>query len=67
MGINIDRIIGVVLLLIGISMLLICADLAFVQKIAWTPMAISDVAVLTMIAVTAIGFGSHYLLRKPGR
>ena len=63
MGINIDRIIGVVLLLIGISMLLICADLAFIRKIAWTPMAISDVTVLIMIALAAIGFGSNFLLR----
>ena len=60
---NIDRIIGVVLVLIGISILLICADLAFIRKIAWTPIAISDITLLTMIALAAIGFGSHYLRR----
>ena len=64
MGIKIDKIIGLVLALIGVSMLLIAADLAFVAEVDWTPRAIADVSLLAAIGVTAIIFGLKRALRR---
>lgn len=67
MGIRIDKLIGVVLVLIGISMLLIVADLAFIAEVVWTGRAIADVSLLSAIGLAAIVFGLKRLLaaRKP--
>lgn len=67
MGIKIDKIIGVVLVLIGLSMLLIVADLVFIAEVEWTFRAIADVSLLSAIGVTAIVFGVKRLLavKKP--
>jgi hypothetical protein len=61
-GIKIDKLIGLVLVLIGVSMLLIAADLAFVAEVDWTVRAIADVSLLAAMGVTAIVFGCKRLL-----
>ena len=64
MGIKIDKIIGAVLALVGISMLLIAADLALIAEVQWTPRAIADVSLLAAIGVAAIIFGLKRALRR---
>lgn len=61
MGVRIDKIIGLVLVLIGISMLLIAADLAFIAEVEWTGRAIANVSLLAAIGLTAIVFGCKRL------
>ena len=64
MGIKIDKVIGVVLVLIGVSMLLIAGDVAFLAEVEWTVRAIADVSLLAAMGVTAIVFGCKRLLAR---
>lgn len=62
MGVTTDRIIGVVLLLIGMSMLLIAADLIFLAEVEWTVLAVVEVSLLAAVGVAAIIFGFKRML-----
>lgn len=64
MGIRIDKLIGVVLVLIGISMLLLAADLVFIAEVIWSARAIADVTLLASIGIGAIVFGAKTLLSR---
>ena len=64
MGVRIDRIIGVVLALIGVSMLLVAADLTFIADVVWSPRAVLDISLLGAIGIAAIAFGLSRALAK---
>lgn len=64
MGIKVDKMIGVVLVLIGISMLLLAADLAFLADVDWSARAIADVSLLASIGLAAIVFGAKRALAR---
>ena len=64
MGIKVDKLIGAVLALIGLSMLLIAADLVFIAEVEWTARAIADVSLLASIGIAAIVFGLKRMLAR---
>ena len=62
MGVTGRRAIGVLLLLAGVSMLLIAADLVYFADVVWEPYALFEVSLLASIGIASVVFGFKGML-----